>query len=300
MINKYDVIVIGSGIAGMTCAMYLKRSGANVLVIEENIPGGQLNKIKNIENYPGYKCIDGVSLGLEIYNQVRNLNIDYIFDKVLEVNLDDNEKVVVTRNNKLLCKYLVIATGKRSKKIFEDDDKYIGKGISYCAVCDGNLYKNKNVVVIGNNSEALGDALYLSKICNNVVIVVSDSKLKGKKEEIEKISNSSNIKCMFNLNVIKYNFDNNELVSITLDNNDIVLTDGLFVSIGSVLSTEIFPVEKDKNFILVDSSYMTSEDNVYACGDVIKKDLYQLITAASDGAIVATNIIKKNKKVDGI
>ena len=137
-----DVIVIGSGMAGMTCAIYLKRGGLNPLIIEEGTPGGQLNKINVIENYPGFVHTDGPTLGAEVYGQVENLDIEYLYDKVTKVDLNKEEKVLYTAGGKeLKCQYLVIATGRLSKKLFNDDDRYAGKGISYCALCDGNLYK---------------------------------------------------------------------------------------------------------------------------------------------------------------
>lgn len=296
MKEYYDVIVIGSGIAGMTAAIYLKRGGLNPLIIEENAPGGQLNKITSIENYPGFINIDGPSLAADIFKQVRNLDIEYLFDKVIEVELDNKKKKVITGGTTLFCKYLIIATGRLSKKLFINDDNFIGKGISYCALCDGNLYKNKDVAVVGGANSALEEALYLSEICNNVTLIVRGEKLKGEEELIKKVINTNNIKCMYNCNVIEYNIENNKLVSVKLDNNQIIDTEGLFISIGSVPSADIFDVVKEKGFIIVDENCMTNIENVYACGDVIKKNVYQLTTAASEGTIVANNIIRKNKK----
>lgn len=296
MQEKYDVIIIGSGIAGMTAAIYLKRGGLNPLIIEENAPGGQLNKITTIENYPGFKEIDGPSLAAEIFKQVRNLDIEYLFDKVLSVDLEKEDKKVITGGTTLYCKYLIIATGRLSKKLFNNDDRYIGKGISYCALCDGNLYKNKNVVVVGGANSALEEALYLSNICNNVTIVARAEKFRGEETLINKVLEKNNIKCVYNSNVVEYNIENNKLVSVKLDNNETIDTDGLFISIGSVPSADIFNVEKDKGFIIVDDDCMTNIENVYACGDVIKKTVYQLTTAASEGTIVANSIIKKSKK----
>lgn len=296
MQEKYDVIIIGSGIAGMTAAIYLKRGGLNPLIIEENAPGGQLNKINIIENYPGFTEIDGPSLAAEIFKQVRNLDIEYLFDKVLSVDLEKEDKKVVTGGTTIYCKYLIIATGRLSKKLFNNDDRYIGKGISYCALCDGNLYKNKNVVVVGGANSALEEALYLSNICNNVTIVARGEKFRGEETLKNKVLEKNNIKCVYNSNVTEYNIENNKLVSITLDNNEIIDTDGLFISIGSVPSADIFNVKKDKGFIIVNNECMTDIENVYACGDVIKKTVYQLTTAASEGTIVANSIIKKSKK----
>lgn len=295
MNKSYDVIIIGSGIAGMTAAIYLKRAGLKLLIIEENAPGGQLNKINTIENYPGFTKIDGPSLAAEIFNQVRSLDVEYLFDKVLKVDLTKENKKVITGGTELLCKYLVIATGRLSKKLFGNDDKYIGKGISYCGICDGYLYKNKNVVVVGGANAAIEEALYLSDICNTVTMVIRGEKLRGEESLINRIEEKNNIKCVYNSNVVEYNIENSKLSSVKLDDGTIINTDGLFVSIGSVPSADIFDVEKEKGFIIVDSECMTNIDDVYACGDVIKKSVYQLTTAASEGTKVAYSIIKKSK-----
>ena len=296
MKEYYDIIIIGSGIAGMTAAIYLKRGGLNPLIIEENTPGGQLNKINMIENYPGFKQTDGPTLAAEIFSQVRNLDVEYLFDKVIKVDLKKERKEIVTNGTTLYCKYLVIATGRLSKKLFNDDDRYIGKGISYCALCDGNLYKNKNVVVVGGGNSALEEALYLSDICNKVTVIVRGDKFKGEESLIKRVLEKDNIKCMYNCNVTEYNIENNKLVSIKLDNELIINTDGLFISIGSVPSADIFDVEKENGFIIVDNDCKTNIENVYACGDVINKNVYQLTNAAAEGTIVANSIIKKNKK----
>ena len=331
MKEKYDVIIIGSGIAGMTAAIYLKRGGLDVLVVEENVPGGQLNKINTIENYPGFTKVDGPTLAAEIFNQVRNLDVEYLFEdvlmgtyqenkanntaealsklvtvknkvlrdgeeKVIDVDLKSDNKTIITSGKTLYCKYLVIATGRLTKKLFSDDDRYIGKGISYCAICDGNLYKDKDVVVVGGANSALEEALYLSNICNQVTMIVRSDSLKGEKTLITKVLEKNNIKCVYNSNITEYNIENNKLVSIRLDDDRILDTEGLFISIGSVPSADMFEVNKEKGFIIVDEMCMTNIENVYACGDIIKKSVYQLTTAASEGTIVANSIIKKNKK----
>ena len=296
MKSNYDVIIIGAGIAGMTAAIYLKRGGQDVLIVEENVPGGQLNKINTIENYPGFPQIDGPSLSSEIFIQTRNLNIDYLFEKVISTDLTGELKQVITNNQTLTCKYIVIATGRLSKKLFSDDERNIGKGISYCGICDGHLYKDKKVVVVGGANSATEEALYLSNICKEVTMVIRSDSLKGDKALIEKVSKTKNIECVYNSNVVEYNIENDKLVSIKLDDGKIIDTDGLFVSIGSVPSADIFNVDKEKGFIIVNEECMTNIDNVYACGDIIKKTVYQLTTAAAEGTKVAYSIIKKNKK----
>lgn len=280
----------------MTTAIYLKRGGINPLIIEESTPGGQLNRITTIENYPGYLKINGPELTEEIYKQVSALDIEYLFDKVIKVDLNKEEKEITTINNKLTCKYLVIATGRLSKKLFKNDDDYAGKGISYCALCDGPLYKKKNVAVVGGGNSALEESLYLSEICNKVTLIHRNDSFRGDKTLVDQVLSKKNIDCVYNSNITEYNIGNGKLTSVLLDNGNKIEVSGLFISIGSVPSTDIFDVTKKKGFIIVDDECMTNINNVYACGDVIKKNVYQLTTAASEGTIVAYSIIKKNKK----
>ena len=295
--KERDVIVIGSGMAGMTCAIYLKRGGLNPLVIEEGTPGGQLNKINVIENYPGFVHTDGPTLGAEVYGQVENLEVEYLYDKVTKTDLVGEEKIIYTAGGKKLkTKYLVIATGRLSKKLFNDDDRYAGKGISYCALCDGNLYKGLDVAVAGGGASAMEEALYLADICKSVTMIIRGETLSGDQTLIDDVNQKKNIKCVYNANVAEYNIENGKLTSLKLDNNDIVEVAGLFISIGSSPSADIFDVKKDKGFIIVNNECVTSIDNVYACGDVIKKNVYQLTTAAGEATTVAYSIIRKSKK----
>lgn len=255
MNKQYDVVIIGSGMAGMTAAIYLKRGGINPLVIEEYVPGGQLNKINVIENYPGFIKTDGPSLAKEVYDQVENLNIEYLFDKVVKVDLTNDEKIITTLNNQIVAKYLVIATGRLSKKLFNDDEKYAGKGISYCALCDGFLYKGKDVLVVGSGSSALEEALYLSDICRSVTMIIRGDALRGDNLLIENASTKKNIKFVYNSIVKEYNIENGKLVSVLLDSGKVIDASGLFISIGSVPSADIFDVLKEKGFIIVDKHF---------------------------------------------
>ena len=297
MEKRYDVVIIGSGIAGMTAALYLKRGGLEVLIIEEKVPGGQLNKIAAIENYPGFLKISGPDLAMNIYNQVNELNVDYLFEKVINVDLLDDTKVVKTDNEIIICDYVVIATGKQSKKLHEFDDEYIGKGISYCGLCDGYLYKGVDVAVIGGGNSALEEMLYLSNVCNKVIGILRGDRFRGEEYLVEQIKNKKNIEIMYHSNVLEYNIENNQLTSIKLDDGSVIKVNGLFISIGSLPVSEMFNVQKKDGYIIVDDKGMTNIKNVYACGDIIKKDVYQLTTAVSEGTLVAYNIIKdwKNK-----
>ena len=295
--EERDAIIVGSGIAGMTCAIYLKRGGLNPLIIEEGTPGGQLNKINIIENYPGFVKTDGPTLGAEVYNQVNELNVEYLYDKVTKVDLSKENKIIYTAGGKeLTCKYLIIATGRLSKKLFNDDDRYAGKGISYCALCDGNLYKGLDVAVAGGGNSAMEEALYLADICKSVTMIIRGDTFRGDQSLIDDINNKKNIKCVYNSNITEYNIENGKLTKVFLDTGDKLDVSGLFISIGSVPSADIFDVNKEKGFIIVDNECMTNIDNVYACGDVIKKNVYQLTTATGEGTTVAYSIIKKNKK----
>ena len=290
--EEHKVVILGSGIAGMTAGIYLKRGGLDVLVIEDNIPGGVLNEIPSIENYPGYEEISGPDLAMNIYNQLTKLGVKILNKKITSIDLDN--KII---NNNIKYEYLVIATGRKSRMLsLEHEKELLGKGISTCALCDGFFYKDKKVAVVGGGSSSLTEALYLSKICKEVIIIHRRDKMTADKYLIDKVNSTKNIKVLYNSNVTKYNQNNNKLTSVTINNKDILEVEGVFLAIGSTPNSEIFNVNKDNNYIIVDSNYMTNIDKVYAIGDVIKKDYYQLSTASSDAVVAASNIIKRENK----
>ena len=290
--QKYDVVIIGSGVSGMTAGIYLKRGGINTLIIEGDTPGGQLNRASSIKNYPGFKEIDGPTLAYSIYEQLNSYNIDYLYEKVTEVNLDD--KIITTQNNEIAYDYLIIATGRVPRKLnLDNEEKLIGHGISYCALCDGNLYKDKEIIIVGGGNSALQEAIHLSKICKKVTIIHRRDTFKAEREVIDDLSNYANINIIYNANVIRYNIMNDKLYSVTLDNNEEIKIDGIFISIGYDPATDIFNLDKDNGYIIVGKNYKTSIKDVYACGDVIKKDTYQLTTSAGEATVVADQIIHK-------
>ena len=290
--EEHKVVILGSGIAGMTAGIYLKRGGLDVLVVEDNIPGGVLNEIPSIENYPGYEEISGPDLAMNIYNQLTKLGVKILNKKITSIDL--NNKII---NNNIKYEYLVIATGRKSRMLsLEHEKELLGKGISTCALCDGFFYKDKKVAVVGGGSSSLTEALYLSKICKEVIIIHRRDKLTSDKYLIDKVNSTKNIKVLYNSNITKYNQNNNKLTSVIINNKDNLEVEGVFLAIGSTPNSEIFNVNKDNNYIIVDSNYMTNIDKVYAIGDVIKKDYYQLSTTTSDAVVAASNIIKRENK----
>ncbi len=290
--EEHKVVILGSGIAGMTAGIYLKRGGLDVIIVEDNIPGGVLNEIPSIENYPGYEEISGPDLAMNIYNQLTKLGVKILNKKITSIDL--NNKII---NNNIKYEYLVIATGRKSRMLsLEHEKELLGKGISTCALCDGFFYKDKKVAVVGGGSSSLTEALYLSKICKEVIIIHRRDKLTSDKYLIDKVNSTKNIKVLYNSNITKYNQNNNKLTSVIINNKDNLEVEGVFLAIGSTPNSEIFNVNKDNNYIIVDSNYMTNIDKVYAIGDVIKKDYYQLSTAASDAVVAASNIIKRENK----
>lgn len=285
--KKYDVIIIGAGIAGITSAIYLKRSNKKVLLIEENVVGGQLNRSNIIENYPGFPCIEGPTLAYNLYNQANDLNIEFLYEKVTNVLF--NQNIVVTENDNIEYKYLIIATGRSPKKL-EILNDYQNNGVSYCAVCDGALYKNKDVLVVGGGSSAFEEALYLSNIAKNVTILNRSNKLKAELKLINEVKNKQNITLI----------NNEEIKEITKENDNFIINNkylyqGIFVCIGYIPNNKIFTLEKENDYIIVNEKRKTNINNVYAIGDAIKKEVYQLVSATYDAVIASYDIIKNSQ-----
>ena len=291
----YDCIIVGSGIAGMSSAIYLKRANKDILLLESYMPGGQINNTSNVENYPGFTKIDGPTLVMNLHDQINSMEIPLKYEKVININKEDNF-IVETNKEKYLTKNIILATGRTPNKLGIEEE-FIGKGVSYCALCDGNLYKNEEIVVVGGGNSAFEESLYLSKICKKVTILNRSDKLKASMILQEEVSKQNNIEVIYNCSIEKINSENNKIVSVSTNKGDINCT-GIFIYIGLTPNLDYInlDLEKENNYIIVDNKMKTNIEGIYACGDIIKKDVYQIITAASEGAIAATSIIRSMER----
>lgn len=304
MQKKYDVVIIGAGPAGMSAAIYLKRAGVTPLILEGEVPGGTLNKTHRIDNYPGYTDKEGTTLAFRMYSQIEELNIELKVEKVVDIKRENDLFSVITNSDVYHARYIIIATGKIPRKLnVPDADKYENKGISYCAICDGALYKNKDVAIIGGGNSAMETASYMSNIANKVYVINRSSSLRADKSEQDDILSRNNVEIIYDSNVNEIIDENNFIKAIKLEDGKKIDVNAIFVCIGQESNMAYYQnlnLKTDESGIKVDSDMKTSDDNVYACGDAISKNLYQVVTATSEGAIAATSIIKKlkNKKTN--
>lgn len=299
MNKQYHTIIIGAGVAGMTAALYLKRAGINVLLIEKEAPGGQVIKTAKIENYPGIVEIEGPELAMKMYEQVTKLEVPFLFEEVKIVEKNQEKITVTTSNEQLSCQNLVIATGREPRKLgIENEEKLTGKGISWCAICDGPLYRNKDVAVIGGGRAAVEEAIYLSKLCNKVTLIHRKNSFRAEEPLVDDLKLRSNIEVITPDTVVKFVPKEGKLDKLVLESGRELTVDGCFEFIGQVPMTEIFRplgiVNPVTNYIEVDENLQTAIPNIYACGDCLDKDLYQIVTACSEGAIVADHILKED------
>lgn len=302
----YNTVIIGSGVAGMTAAIYLKRARKSVCILENGVPGGQITLTSAVENYPGFKSISGSDLALNIYNQVLDLGVDYIYKKACKVEVVNDKIKILTPDAddaEITANNLIIATGRSPRKLeVKMEDRLIGNGVSFCATCDSSLYKNKKVAVVGGGTSALEEAVYLSKICDSVTLIHRRDVFTAPEALIETVKSTKNINIITNSVVKEFETNDNKLSKIILEDKNKNLTeidvDGCFEYIGQVPNTDIFKdlnILDEKGYVNVNDNYETSIPGIYAVGDCIKKDLYQVITACSDGATAANRIIKSKR-----
>lgn len=297
----YHTVIIGSGVAGMTAAIYLKRARKDICILENGVPGGQITLASSVENYPGFSSITGSDLALNIYNQVLNLGVTYKYTKANQVKVENDFITVITDKEEIKCKNLIIATGRAPRKLEVTlEDRLVGSGISFCATCDSSLYKNKKVAVVGGGTAALEEAIYLSKICNSVTLIHRRDTFSATDALVNDVKNTKNITILTNRTVKEFKINDNKLSGIVLEdkqnNQEEITVDGCFEYIGQVPNTKIFEnldILDDKGYVNVDKNYQTKISRIYAVGDCVKKDLYQVVTACSEGAIAANNIIKQ-------
>ena len=291
----YDIVIVGAGPAGLTAAIYARRSNKKVLVLEANAYGGQIINTLDIENYPVERHISGFDFATKLYNQAIDLGSEVKFERVTEIINYDDKKEVVTSKNKYETKSIILATGAENRKLGIDREKELtGKGISYCATCDGAFYKNKDVAVVGSGNTAVEDALYLSDIVNKVYIIIRNETFKAEEVSVNELKNKKNVEIIYNSNVTKLNGET-KLESITINDKDEISVSGLFIAIGRTPENENFKniINVDEyGYIIAGEDCHTNVEGIFVSGDNRTKSLRQLVTATSDGAIAASEAIK--------
>lgn len=294
----YEVIVVGSGPAGITSAIYLKRANINVCIMEKSAPGGQLNKSSTIENYPGFEKITGPELAYNFYEQILKLDIPFINEEVIKIEDKTSYKIVETNKKTYTCKGIILALGRKPRSF---DNKNVslleGKGVSYCSLCDGPLFKNQDVSIIGGGNSALEESLYLSDICKSVTIINRRDVLRGDKILVNKILNKKNINILYNSEVVEFNKKDDFLESLTINTNgklNKLDVKACFIFIGYVPATDFLSnldILDEKGYIKTDKNLKTDIPFIYACGDTINKQVYQIVTATGEGAVSAISFI---------
>ncbi len=292
----YDTIIIGAGPAGLTSALYLGRANKKVLVLESKSYGGQIINASRIENYPGISRITGFDFATTLYEQVKNLGVEIKYETVLKV--EENKKVTTNRGEYEAIT-IILAPGTQNRKLgFEEEEKLLGKGVSYCATCDGNFYRGKVVAVVGGGNTAFEDALYLSDLASHVYVIHRREEFRGEEKKLEELHQKENIQFFLNTKVVAIHGEE-KLTSITLEKEEETIKlplDGLFVAIGQDPQNEIFKNVVDlneKGYIQTTKEVLTKTKGIYAVGDAREKDLRQLTTAVGDGSLAATYALQE-------
>ena len=294
----YDVVILGAGPAGLTAGIYCARAGLKTVIIENGAPGGQASITPNIENYPGIDSTPGFKLIQDMMAQCTKFGVEFVYDQIKTIVLKGSIKTITTDFNTIEGKSVIIATGAHPRKLnLENEDKFLGRGISYCATCDGGIYKNKVVAVVGGGDTAVEDAVYLLKFAAKVYLIHRRDELRARGTMAKKLL-SSNVEVIWDTVLTKLNGEN-KLSGITIYNKKTNETsnldvDGVFVAVGQIPSSDLLDVEKDENgYIIADErTLQTNIDGVFVAGDVRVKDLRQIVTATADGAIASNQVFK--------
>lgn len=292
----YDVIVIGSGPAGMTAAVYTSRGGLKTLIIEKDAPGGKLVKTNEIENYPAFENIFGADLAMKMHTHSLHFGAEYAYGDVTSVHkLDQGYEVVALDGSKYYGKTVIAATGTIERTLgLEGEDQMLGKGLSYCAVCDGAFFKQRPVVVIGGGNSALEESLYLTQFASKVTMVIRREVFRGDQSTVKLVEKNPKIEIIRNHIPVSLNSnDLGQLTSVTLEHVQTkerydLPTDGIFPYIGADPATGYLKdlnLLNNEGYVRVNSVFMSEAEGLYAVGDMVEKNLRQIVTATNDGAI---------------
>lgn len=296
----YDIIIIGAGPAGMTSAIYACQARKKVLLLEKEAFGGQILKADKVKNYPGYEEISGFDYSNKLYSQVKKLNPDIKFEEVLQIKNNKNSKEVITSKGNYISKSIIIATGAESRKLgINNEDRLLGKGISYCATCDGMFFKDKIVAITGGGNNAIDEAIYLSNIVEKLYVIYRRKEFRIEATNLNELKEKDNVEFIMDSNIIDIK-GKEKLESITILNNTSkeeknLVIDGLFIAIGHIPVSSICNnlIELDeKGYIISDETCKTNIEGIFVAGDIRIKDIRQLTTACSDGTVAALQACK--------
>lgn len=292
----YDAIIVGGGPSGLTAGIYLSRAKLKTLILEKYVVGGTVNLTYEIKNYPGFKKINGADLVVNMYEQALDCGVEIKYEDVTNYVLDKKIKEIITRNGTFFAKTVILCNGASAKKLgLEKEDVFTGKGVSYCATCDGAFFKDQIVAVVGGGNTACEDAIYLSNLAKQVYIFVRKSNMIADKVLIDNVESKKNIKILYNTQVSAL-LGNDRLEGVNifndLDNSEkTIKLSGLFVAIGRVPLLQSLPKEINLSkggFVITNENMETNIKGVYACGDIREKSVKQIVTACSDGAIAGS------------
>lgn len=285
----YDVVVVGGGPAGYTAAMYAARAGLSVLVLEKLSAGGQMALTDKIENYPGLPMgVDGFTLGEAMQQGAEQAGAETLLAEVRHAELEASPKVLHTSEGEVLGRTVILATGAKAKLLgLPLEQELTGRGVHYCAHCDGYLYRGRTVAVVGGGNSAVADALQLSRLARKVYLIHRRDSLRAEKAVSAPLFQAENVEILYNSQVTEILRDG-RLTGLLLQDGRTLPVDGLFVSVGRAPETALFSAEKDDvGYIKADESTITSIPGVFAAGDLRTKPMRQIITAAADGAVAA-------------
>lgn len=290
---KFDVAVIGGGPAGLSACIFSTRAGLSTICFEKLVVGGQTSLSHDIGNFPSYENISGIELTQKMFNHAKVSGTQFCFSSVQKVKKTKTGFSIKTKNETYFAKKIIVASGTISRKLGLGEEKFIGRGISYCASCDGNFFKGKQVAIVGGGDSAFVYADYLAKLASKVYVLNRSNKLKASLTRIEKVKKLKNVKILMNVEISKLMGDKT-LEGVELNNKKSLDVEGVFVAIGHIPDLDFldFDLELDKNgYIIVDKEMKTSEKNVFACGDIVSKHFRQIITACAEGAVAGNSCI---------
>lgn len=290
--KKTDIVIIGSGMAGIAAALYLKRANADFVILEGSMAGGMLNQLKTVENFPAAGKTTGNDILISLMNQLRYNNIPLIYGNVQTILKEGDGFEVVTDVESYDAKAVIVATGiSQISKTIPGEEKFAGLGVSYCATCDGNFFKGADVAVVGNNNIALEEALYLANLVNKLYLVCPDEKLSGDESLIKKIDSAKNVETILDTNVDEIVGDDFGVTGMKISGKTIGIS-GIFPYIGKKSTTQILNNLKPEMkgiFVKANEERMTNIPGLYVAGDIVDKKVKQLVTAAGDGASAAVS-----------